>query len=60
MNIEDIREFLVRRPWLHGDSAHALVTNAEYQAIKERKFQMDPTRASYLRAFIDGWMRAKA
>jgi hypothetical protein len=58
--LEDIRSFIVKRPWLYGDFKGALFTDAEYAAIKARTLVLtDPLRVLYLRAFIDGWTRAK-
>lgn len=60
---EDIREFIVRRTWLAEEhswsKSRPLVSPAEYPSLKKRTLRFSPERAAYLRAFIDGWTRAK-
>ena len=53
---EDIRTFLVRRPWLHGSGR--LLSDAEYAAWRLRGAKPSVARIRYLSAFIDGWLYA--
>ena len=55
---EDIREFAVRRPWLHRDGA--LLSQDEYDGLKARTATLSEARANYLMAFIDGWKASRA
>lgn len=59
--IEDIREFFMRRPWLAGErSGGVLVTDDEYAKLKGRQpVELPAERVSHLRSFIQGWLAAK-
>ena len=56
--LEDVRTFIVRRPWFRDGHA-GLVSESEYDDLKARTLTLPEERAAYLRAFRDGWMRAK-
>ncbi len=58
--LEDIREFMVKRTWLAGPYENSLVTKEEYVLLRDRQLDLPAERARYLRAFADGWRRAKA
>lgn len=60
MTDEEIRTFFVRRPWLHGDRDHAVLSGSEYQRLKDRRLILIGERRAYLEAFIDGWLAAKS
>jgi hypothetical protein len=55
---EDIRSFMVKRPWLHREEGD-LLSPDEYLQIRGRSLVLDEKRATYLRAFIDGWKAAR-
>lgn len=55
---EDIREFLIHRTWMIGDDG--LISKEDYARLKARDLVIPEDRASYLRAYIDGWRDAKA
>lgn len=59
---EDIRTFLIKRPWLRIGNwrPNGVVLEEEYQGIKDRSLEIPEERAKYLRAFMDGWRWAKA
>lgn len=61
--LEDIRGFFVSRSWFSASLADRngpLLREDEYEELKERKLRLSRGRAAVLRAFIDGWERAKA
>lgn len=62
MSIEEIREFFVRRPWLHEQLYREVwvLSAEEYQSLKARTLVFTPERQRYLEAFIDGWKWAKS
>lgn len=57
--LEDVREFLIRRTWLVGDTDHCLVTALEYQALRARTATFPRRRVEYFRAYIAGWFAAQ-
>jgi hypothetical protein len=58
---EDIRTFLIKRPWLRIGTwgTGGVVSEEEYQAIKDRSLEIPTDRAMHLRAYIEGWMAAR-
>jgi hypothetical protein len=58
--LEDIRAFFVRRQWLAGDRPDGtLLEWDEFNDLHTRKLSLPAKRAAFLRAWIDGWNRAK-
>lgn len=57
--LEDIRSFLGKRPWLRGDGVRCLLSAWEYEELKARRLKLPSNRVRYLRAFMDGWKRAR-
>lgn len=57
MTEETLREFFVRRTWLHGEGR--MISDSEYQSLKDRdgRFwsEINPYRREYFHGFIDGW-----
>jgi hypothetical protein len=58
-DLEDIHAFLTRRPFLVGGGRIHLMTESQFQLLLARKLTLRPERVNYIRAFIDGWLRAK-
>ena len=64
--LEDIRSFFVKRSWLIKQRSvtgevGGVITLAEYSTLKHRSgMRFRKNRIEYLRAFIDGWIHAKA
>lgn len=58
---EDLRTFIIRRSWLHGDDGHVyqLVSTTDYQALLRRELALSVERAAYIRAFRDGYLTAR-
>jgi hypothetical protein len=56
---EDIRSFFMKRKFLTEYRSPPL-DEAEFQSLKDRTLGLSADRASYLRAFIDGWTYAKS
>ena len=58
---EKFREFIVRRPFLHGDGC--MISDAEYKSLKARDgyfwSSLDPSRAHYLHGYLEGWKDRK-
>jgi hypothetical protein len=58
--LNDIREFLSRRTWLVGDNPKwHILTKDEYRDLMKKTLKLPKKRADWLRAFIQGWTRAK-
>ena len=59
---EDIRAFMIKRTFLVEDEWRKanVISADEYQGLKARTLQLADSRSAYLRAFIDGWVRAKS
>ena len=53
--MEAIREFVVRRHFLIG----VLVTQPEYDGIKNRTLEFNTDRLTHTLAFIDGYLTAR-
>ena len=56
---EDIRKFVLARPFLMGSGRPPHLTCLEYEGLKGRTLQLAPERAAYLRTFAEGWKEAK-
>jgi hypothetical protein len=58
-DLEDIHAFLTRRPFLIGGGRIHLMTESQFQLLLARKLTLPAAKVNYIRAFIDGWLRAK-
>jgi hypothetical protein len=59
---EELRTFMIRRPWLHGPDR--LITDSDYASLKDRdgKFwrSLSAHQRAYFCGFIDGWKKLAA
>lgn len=53
---EDVREFFIRRSFLVNGGNGSKLTAEEYAGLRERSLLLAKSRASYLRAYIAGWV----
>jgi hypothetical protein len=47
---EEIRTFFMRRPWVRR-----VLSNKEYDGLRARMYRLPVKRATWLRAFIEGY-----